>query len=141
MSQAPGDPSCLFPDQIWEFLCAADVFGFASHEEGMPNSLLEAMAMAVPAVAFAIPAVIELEGGSGGLLTVAPFNVDLFAEAILDLCDSAEACARIGRRGQETVLSRFDSRRNMAAAIGHMQALTGSAGGAGHVGSGRGLRA
>jgi glycosyltransferase involved in cell wall biosynthesis len=37
------------------------MFAFTSHHEGMPNSLLEAMAMGVPAIAFAIPPVVELE--------------------------------------------------------------------------------
>jgi teichuronic acid biosynthesis glycosyltransferase TuaC len=40
-------PVC-HPDKVWEYLCAADIFAFTSHREGMPNSLLEAMAMGVP---------------------------------------------------------------------------------------------
>ena len=55
-------PSC-HPDHVWQYLCAGDIFAFSSHEEGMPNSLLEAMAMGLPSIAFAIPPVLEIESG------------------------------------------------------------------------------
>ena len=55
-------PACD-PTSVWDYLCAADIFVFTSHREGMPNSLLESMAMAVPSIAFAIPPVKEIEGG------------------------------------------------------------------------------
>src|SRR5262249_17440597 len=29
-------PACS-PEKVWEYLCAADIFAFPSHHEGMPN--------------------------------------------------------------------------------------------------------
>lgn len=105
-------PSCD-PDKVWEYLCAADIFAFPSHQEGMPNSLLEAMAMAVPSVAFGIPPVLEIEGGTEALVTVPPFDAAAFAAAILRLAASAEERMRLGERGKARVLDRFMMRNNI----------------------------
>ena len=109
-------PNCE-PDKIWEYLCAADIFAFTSHHEGMPNSLLEAMAMGVPSIAFAIPPVTELEGNGGGLLTVPPFDVGKFAEQILHLATNTNERRQIGSKGKARVFDRFLTRRNMTVAL------------------------
>jgi glycosyltransferase involved in cell wall biosynthesis len=106
-------PACS-PDTVWAYLCAADIFAFPSHREGMPNSLLEALAMRVPAVAFAIPPVLEIEAGTGALLLVPPFDTALFAEAIVKLALSPDDRVRLGERGRERVLARFMVQENMA---------------------------
>jgi glycosyltransferase involved in cell wall biosynthesis len=115
-------PACS-PDKIWEFLCAADVFAFTSHHEGMPNSLLEAMAMGVPAVAFAIPAILEIENGSGGLIAVPPFDVMLFSKAILELAASPDNRIQIGQQGRAQVMDRFMVRKNMTHALERLSRL------------------
>ena len=109
-------PACA-PDRVWEYLCAADIFAFTSHNEGSPNSLLEAMAMKVPAVAFGIPAVLEIDAGTGSLLIVPPLDATLFAESILRLAASPEERARLGEKGHSRVMSRFLTRKNMATAL------------------------
>jgi teichuronic acid biosynthesis glycosyltransferase TuaC len=112
-------PSCT-PDKVWEYLCAADIFAFPSHEEGMPNSLLEAMAMGVPSIAFAIPPVLEIEAGTGGLVAVPPLDSALFSEAILHLSASPDERARIGERGRAQIMERFMVRKNMAEAVARL---------------------
>jgi teichuronic acid biosynthesis glycosyltransferase TuaC len=114
-------PACN-ADKIWEYLCAADIFAFTSHREGMPNSLLEAMAMGVPAIAFAIPPVLELEAGTGALIGVPPFNSALFSEAILRLAVSPSERTRLGQTGRNQVMDRYMLRKNMAAALGRLAA-------------------
>ena len=109
-------PGCG-PDRIWEYLCGADIFAFTSHKEGMPNSLLEAMAMGVPAIAFAIPPVLEIDAGAGALVTVTPFDSELFGQAILRLAASPEERARIGAKGRALVMDRFMVKKNMATAL------------------------
>jgi glycosyltransferase involved in cell wall biosynthesis len=112
-------PACP-PGKIWEYLCAADIFVFPSHKEGMPNSLLEAMAMSVPSIAFAIPAILELEAGTGAVALVPPMNAALFAQTILRLAASQDERARIGKVGKEQVMERFMVRKNMAKACEHL---------------------
>jgi glycosyltransferase involved in cell wall biosynthesis len=109
-------PACKHED-VWEYLCAADIFTFSSHHEGMPNSLLEAMVMGLPAIAYGIPPILELEAGEGALMTVKPFDAAAFAQAIIDLAASSDARVDLGKRGRAKVLDRFMVRKNMAEAL------------------------
>jgi len=111
-------PACA-PDKVWEYLCVADIFAFPSiyKGEGMPNSLLEAMAMQVPVVAFAIPPVLEVDAGEGALCMVPPLDANLFADAILRLANSPEERARLAEKAKSRVMSRFLTRKNMATAL------------------------
>jgi teichuronic acid biosynthesis glycosyltransferase TuaC len=104
-------------DKVWDYLCAADIFAFTSHHEGMPNSLLEAMAMGVPSIAFAIPPVLEIEAGTGALVKVPPLDSMSFSEAILRLAASPEERVRIGERGKTHIQDRFLVRENTAKAL------------------------
>jgi glycosyltransferase involved in cell wall biosynthesis len=112
-------PACP-PDKVWEYLCAADIFVFPSHQEGMPNSLLEALAMGLPAVAFAIPPVLEIEAGRNGLFLVPPFNSNLYSEAILQLAASSDRRVQMGERGRSEIMNRFMVKKNMALAVQHL---------------------
>jgi glycosyltransferase involved in cell wall biosynthesis len=109
------------PGEIWECLCAADIFAFTSHHEGMPNSLLEALAMGLPSVAFAIPPVLEIESGTGAIVLVPPFDPALFAQALLQLTNSSSHRSRIGSIAKQLVFDRFLVERNMASAVGHIR--------------------
>jgi glycosyltransferase involved in cell wall biosynthesis len=109
-------PACP-PEQVWEYLCAADLFAFTSHAEGMPNSLLEALAMGVPAVAFAIPPVVEMAAGTEGVLLVPPQDVTGLAEALVRLAAVPDERARRGAIGKNQVLERFMVHKNMAIAL------------------------
>ncbi|MPZ76513.1 MAG: glycosyltransferase [Deltaproteobacteria bacterium] len=112
-------PAC-HPERVWEFLAAADVFAFTSHNEGMPNSLLEAMAVGVPAIAFSIPPVLEIENDTGALVAVPPFDSALFAKAILDLAAVPNERVRIGEIGRRRVQQRFMIKQNMATALNRL---------------------
>jgi glycosyltransferase involved in cell wall biosynthesis len=115
-------PSCN-PTKVWEYLCAADIFAFTSHEEGMPNSLLEAMAAGVSAVAFAIPPIVEIDRGTGALVMVPPLDIRLFAEAILRLAATADERCRLGQMGKTQVMERFMVRKNMKTAVRHISCV------------------
>ncbi len=111
------------PDQVWEAMCGADMFAFTSHNEGMPNSLLEAMAMGIPAVAFGIPAVREIEAGTGALRIVPSFEVMAFSRAILELASSPAEQRRMGALGRARVEDGFMVRKNVPLAVNHLEAL------------------
>jgi glycosyltransferase involved in cell wall biosynthesis len=116
-------PAC-HPDKVWEYLCAADIFAFTSHQEGMPNSLLEAMAMGLPAIAFAIPPVVEIEAGSGGIYLVQPFDTVAFAEAMVRLASTPDDRVRLGATGKGQVMDRFLVQKNMVRALDHIAKVT-----------------
>lgn len=71
-----------FRSDIKELLSAADIFIFTSLQEGMPRSMMEAMAMGLPCIASKIRGNVDLiEGGKGGFLC-GPYDSDAFAKAI-----------------------------------------------------------
>ncbi len=115
--------SACNPDEIWEVLCGADIFAFTSHQEGMPNSLLEAMASGLPAVSFAIPAVMELDAEANSLIKITPFDSRLFAEAILKLSKSAEERNILGERAKRHVTEKYHINKNMYRAMEKIRKL------------------
>jgi teichuronic acid biosynthesis glycosyltransferase TuaC len=116
-------PECN-PDDIWYYLCSADCFVFPSHREGMPNSLLEAMAMGLAAIAFAIPAVKELEDGTGAICLVPPLDSKLLGEAILRLAANPDERKRLGTKAKAHVMDRFIVRKSMGEALRRLALLT-----------------
>jgi teichuronic acid biosynthesis glycosyltransferase TuaC len=109
-------PACS-PDKVWEYLCAADIFAFTSHKEGMPNSLLEAMAMRVPAVAFAIPPVLEIDANREVLGLVPPFDTKLLSHTLLRLAGSAQERSSMATKAYERVRVGFMAKKNMSVAL------------------------
>jgi glycosyltransferase involved in cell wall biosynthesis len=81
--------------------------------DGIPNVLLEAMAMSLPVVASKVSGIPELiEHGVNGLL-VEPDNPGLFADAIIHLIQQPLACAALGARARATVAESFDNDCNL----------------------------
>ena len=78
-----------FRTDIKELLTAADLFLFTTRQEGLPRSMMEAMASGLPCVASAIRGNVDLiEEGKGGYLC-APDDADGFAKAINTLANDA----------------------------------------------------
>ncbi len=97
-----------FRDDIEEILCASDVFVLPSLREGMPRSILEAMAMGLPVVATNIRGSREeVEDGLSGIL-VEVGDVGGLAAAIQSLLRDTEKRTRMGRRGREITEERFN---------------------------------
>ena len=109
---------------IWEYLCATDIFAFPSHREGMPNSLLEAIAIGVPVVAFAIPPVLEINQNEKLIYSVPPFDCELFAKAIVSLARSPEDRGRMGQLGTKEVKRRFSVEKNMREALKYIKGIS-----------------
>jgi glycosyltransferase involved in cell wall biosynthesis len=81
--------------------------------DGIPNVILEAMAMGLPVVSTrhsGIPEVVE--DGVTGLL-VSPGDVEGLADALATLLDDPERRAELGRAGRRRVASEFDARTNV----------------------------
>jgi glycosyltransferase involved in cell wall biosynthesis len=97
---------------VADFLAALDLFVLPSLWEGMPLSLLEAMAMGIPCVATATPGAVEvLDGAERPGVLVAPGDESALAGAIAALlADRAEA-RRLGDAGRARVRERHDAER------------------------------
>jgi glycosyltransferase involved in cell wall biosynthesis len=80
------------------------------YPEGVPRSLLEALAMGRPIITTDMPGcrTTVIEGANGFL--VPPRNVEALAEAVLKLVDNNETVNRMGEVSRQLAESRFDVR-------------------------------
>jgi glycosyltransferase involved in cell wall biosynthesis len=94
-------------DNVPEYLRVADVFVLPSLQEGMSNSLLEAMASGLPAVASRIGGVVDVvEDGKNGLL-VDPADRFAFSESLRRVLRSAALRARLAQYAIETIRTSY----------------------------------
>lgn len=92
-------------------LRAADVFVLPTYREGLPRSVIEAMASGVPVIATDIPACRELvDDGVTGLL-VPPGTPERLADAIRALATDPLRRSLMGERARAIAVERFDERR------------------------------
>lgn len=106
-----------------ELLAAADVFALSSVSEGMPISILEAMASARAVVATDVGGVGELvDHGRTGFL-VPPHDAGAFAAALLDLAGDAELRQRMGIAGLARVRDHFSTAQMVRRTRGLYEAL------------------
>lgn len=100
-------------DRVRCILQNANIFALPSFAEGIPISLMEAMAMEVPCVSTAITGIPELiRSGADGIL-VAPADEDQLAAALARLVDDPDLRERLGRAGRRRVEEHFDLHRNV----------------------------
>ena len=96
-------------------LAASDVFALWSNSEGMPMSVVEAMAVGLPIVASAVGGIPELvEDDVTGLLLAAGDEAAL-STALNRLLKDPELRRRLGAAGRERAVERFDIPRFHAA--------------------------
>jgi glycosyltransferase involved in cell wall biosynthesis len=89
------------------FYEALDVYALSSHREGLPNVLLEAMALGVPVVATRVAGVPRLvQDGVSGLLVAAGDGVAL-AGALAELLRDPARRDALGRAGRVTIESEY----------------------------------
>ena len=92
---------------VAELYAAADIFIFPSFREGLPVSMMEAMASGLPCIASKIRGNMDLiVDGEGGYLCSST-DVDVFAETIKNLVESAELCRKMGKYNLEHI-KKFD---------------------------------
>lgn len=96
-------------------LSASDIHISASHQEGLPNSIIEAMCARLPIVATAVGGVPELVvNGQTGYL-VPPHDAGQMAEALFALAQAPDQRKSFGASGYARVKNGFDIDRNAAA--------------------------
>ena len=94
-------------DVIRGLLASADTFCLPSFAEGVPVSLMEAMAMELPVVSSRIMGIPELiEDGVSGRL-VAPGNVEELTTVLEHLAADPGERRRLGRAGREKVIEQY----------------------------------
>jgi glycosyltransferase involved in cell wall biosynthesis len=94
-------------------LSASDIHISASHQEGLPNNVIEAMCARLPIVATSVGGVSELvvNGQTGYLLP--PRDADHMAEALVNLALAPTRRRAFGEAGYQRVSTRFGIGRNV----------------------------
>lgn len=103
-----------FQQNPWRYLKHADLFVLPSRYEGLPNILLEALALGTPVVASDCPGAIrEVQDSGTDIVLVPPEDPSGLAEAIVSVClgheDSLDRMAT-----SQSALSKFDLHRIVA---------------------------
>lgn len=104
-------------NKIHQLYKIMDIFVLSSHMEGMPVTLLEAMANSIPVVATRVGGIPEIvEDGKTGFL-VPPDDPDSLSRAIYSLLDDPLKRREMGLVGAEVIKKKF-TLRIMADAVG-----------------------
>jgi glycosyltransferase involved in cell wall biosynthesis len=93
------DPRSLFE--------AADIFALSSVREGLPNVLLEAMALETPIVATAIAGIPKVITDQRDGLLVPPGDQSAMTDALRRLIDRDDLRKRLATAGRQTIETRF----------------------------------
>lgn len=100
--------------KVRQYMQETDVFVLPSFAEGVPVSLMEALAAGVPVVTTQIAGVGELvENGTSGYL-VPPGNVQLLADRIATLLVNPEVRSQFGAAGRAKIEQEFDIQQEAA---------------------------
>jgi sugar transferase (PEP-CTERM/EpsH1 system associated) len=95
------------PDRVPELLNGMDIFVLTSLQEGMSNTLLEAMATGLPLVATQVGGNPEVIGEERSEWLFAPGDVQALTERILRLAKDTAMRGLLGSTGRQRALERF----------------------------------
>ena len=102
-------PGAVGQEEIHDLYAGAWIFCLPSFAEGIPVTLMEAMAMELPVVSTRIAGIPELvDHGRSGLL-VAPGRSEELVDALQRLLTDPSLCSKIGSRARETVIHEFNT--------------------------------
>lgn len=88
-----------FVDAVHEAMAGLDMLWHPSSAEGLGTAVIDAMALRIPPIAFAVGGLTELiVNGESGLL-IPPGDDDAFSEAAAELVDDRERRLRVGEGG------------------------------------------
>jgi glycosyltransferase involved in cell wall biosynthesis len=88
---------------VSDYLRASDLFVLPSFQEGLPGSLLEAMACGLPVVASRIGGVEDVVKPEHNGLLSTPGNPDELGRAVIRLLQDREEAQRLGREAAKTI--------------------------------------
>jgi glycosyltransferase involved in cell wall biosynthesis len=102
--------SVIFAGQqnnVADWLAISDIFVLPSDREGLSNSMLEAMAMALPVVVTSVSGTKELVEDAGTGIRVPIGDTKAFAEALVLLAGDYSMRTKMGGKGLSLVQTRF----------------------------------
>ena len=99
------------PGEVASYIAQADMLWHLSLHEGLPRAVVQALAVGIPAIGFALDGTPEvIIDGETGFLTAAE-DVSAVAAAAVRLIDDPEMRRKYGAAGKKRVLEQFDWHR------------------------------
>ena len=112
-----------FVADVQPLLAASDVFVLPSYREGLPNSLLEAGAVGLPAITTDINGCNEVVIDSQTGILVPPKDPGALAAAMRHLASDPTLRATMGRAARHSVVDRYDQTRFWRRLLAYYQEL------------------
>lgn len=103
-----------FQSDVRPYLQAGSAFILTSYTEGLPLSVLEAMACRLPCIVTDVGGNTEVVADGVNGLVIQPGSADEAANAIVFLAAHPNECARMARKARETVCRSFDLGQQMS---------------------------
>lgn len=111
------------PEQMNEWMKASDLFVLASHTEGMPNVVMEAMACGLPVVATTVGGLPGAIGDCDGAILVPPEHIDALEKAIMTVVRDNQLRERMQVAGRKRAEEQFDVKRNARLILDYLQKI------------------
>ena len=111
------------PEQMNKWMQASDLFVLASHTEGMPNVVTEAMACGLPVVATAVGGLPGAIGDCDGAILVPPENIDELEKAIVKVINDNQLRAHMQIAARKRAEEQFGAKRNARLILDYLQKI------------------
>ncbi len=111
------------PERMNKWMQASDLFVLASHTEGMPNVVTEAMACGLPVVATAVGGLPGAIGDCDGALLVPPGRVDDLEKAIVKIINDNQLRASMRIAARNRAEEQFGVKRNARLILDYLRKI------------------
>ncbi len=117
-------PGVFFQEEILTYLAQSDIMALPcvvaadQDMDGIPNSLMEGMAMEIPAVSTTVSGVPELITDNESGLLVPPQDADALADALARLLQDEALRRRLGKAGRAKVEADYEIGKNTEQLLG-----------------------
>jgi glycosyltransferase involved in cell wall biosynthesis len=109
------------PEQMSKWMQVSDLFVLATHTEGMPNVVMEAMACGVPVIATAVGGLPAAIGDCEGAILVPPKNVESIVEAIIKVVSDSKLRKRMQKAARKKAEQEFGVEQNSRRILNYLK--------------------